>query len=65
MFSDDTVALMHHTARGLLRAINNLATQALVAAFAQDKGIMDESCARAAIVGVTPSSASRRETRHH
>jgi hypothetical protein len=36
MFSDDAVALMHHTARGLPRAINNLATQALVAAFAHD-----------------------------
>jgi type II secretory pathway predicted ATPase ExeA len=53
MFSDDAITLIHHTARGLPRAINNLAIQALVAAFADNKTIVDESSARAAVTEVT------------
>jgi len=34
LFSDDAVALIHNTARGYPRAVNNLAMQALVATFA-------------------------------
>ena len=33
LFSDDAAALIHDAARGLPRAVNNLATQALVAAY--------------------------------
>jgi hypothetical protein len=33
--------------------MNNLAVQALIAAFATDKAIGDESCARAAVTEVT------------
>lgn len=49
LFSDDAVALIHTTARGYPRAVNNLALQALVATFAERKAIVDESAARAAI----------------
>ncbi|MGH9126754.1 MAG: ExeA family protein, partial [Acidimicrobiales bacterium] len=48
IFSDDAVAVIHQVARGLPRAVNNLATQALVAAYADNKSIVDESSARAA-----------------
>lgn len=53
LFSDDAVALIHRTSRGIPRAINNLATQALVAAYADDKAIVDESAARTAVAEVT------------
>jgi type II secretory pathway predicted ATPase ExeA len=53
LFSDDAIALVHQTARGVPRAINNLATQSLVAAFAEGKGIVDESSSRAAVTEVT------------
>jgi type II secretory pathway predicted ATPase ExeA len=53
LFSDDAVALIHQVSRGLPRAVNNLAIQALVAAFATDKSIVDESSARAAVTEVT------------
>ena len=53
LFSDDAVALLHQASRGIPRALNNLATQALVAAFADQKAIVDESSARAAITEVT------------
>lgn len=53
LFSDDAASLIHHTARGIPRAVNNLAIQALVAAFASGKGIVDESSARRAVVEVT------------
>ena len=53
LFSDDAVTLIHDAARGLPRAINNLATQALVAAMAGRKNIVDEQSARAAVTEVT------------
>jgi len=53
LFSDDAVALIHQVSRGLPRAVNNLAIQALVAAFAAGKAIVDESSARAAVTEVT------------
>ncbi len=53
LFSDDAVALVHQTARGIPRAVNNLAVQALVAAFAESKGIVDQSSAQAAVTEVT------------
>ncbi len=49
LFSDDAIALIHQTSRGIPRAINNLAVQALIAAYAETKGIVDESAARAAV----------------
>ncbi|NKQ54297.1 AAA family ATPase [Amycolatopsis sp. K13G38] len=53
LFSDDAAALIHQTSRGYPRAVNNLALQALVAAFADDKTIVDESSARIAVTEVT------------
>jgi type II secretory pathway predicted ATPase ExeA len=53
IFSDDAIGLLHQTSRGIPRAVNNLALQALVAAFADGKGMVDESAARAAITEVT------------
>ena len=53
LFSDDAVALIHQVARGLPRAVNNLALQALVAAYATKKAIVDESSARAAVTEIT------------
>ena len=53
LFSDDAIALIHQVSRGIPRAINNLAIQALVAAYASDKTIVDESSTRAAIAEVT------------
>ncbi len=49
LFSDDAIALIHQVSRGLPRAVNNLAVQALVAGFAAGKAIVDESSARAAV----------------
>jgi len=53
LFSDDALALIHQVSRGLPRAVNNLAVQSLVAAFAESKAIVDESSARAAVTEVT------------
>jgi type II secretory pathway predicted ATPase ExeA len=53
LFSDDAVSLIHQVSRGIPRAVNNLAVQALVAAFADNKAIVDESSARAAVTEVT------------
>ncbi len=53
LFSDDAVAVIHHAARGLPRAVNNLALQALVATFAADKAIVDQAAAKMAVVEVT------------
>jgi type II secretory pathway predicted ATPase ExeA len=53
LFSDDATALIHQVSRGLPRAINNLAVQALIAAYATKKNIVDESSARAAITEIT------------
>jgi type II secretory pathway predicted ATPase ExeA len=53
LFSDDAITLIHQVSRGIPRAINNLAVQSLVAAFADNKSIVDESSTRAAITEVT------------
>ncbi len=53
LFNDDATALIHQVSRGLPRAVNNLAVQALVAAYAANKTIVDESSARAAVAEVT------------
>jgi type II secretory pathway predicted ATPase ExeA len=53
LFSDDAITLIHQVSRGLPRAVNNLAIQSLVAAYATSKAIVDESSARAAIAEVT------------
>ncbi|HPB45929.1 MAG TPA: AAA family ATPase [Microthrixaceae bacterium] len=53
LFSDDAIELIHQVARGLPRAVNNLAVQALIAAYATGRNIVDESSTRTAITEVT------------
>jgi type II secretory pathway predicted ATPase ExeA len=53
LYSDDAVSLIHTTARGYPRAVNNLALQSLVAAYASGKATVDEKSARAAVTEVT------------
>jgi type II secretory pathway predicted ATPase ExeA len=49
LFTEDAMTLIHTTARGYPRAINNLALQSLVAAFASGKNLVDEAAARSAV----------------
>ena len=53
LFSDDATALIHQTSCGHPREVNNLPLQALVAAFAANKAIVDESSTRTAVAEVT------------
>jgi type II secretory pathway predicted ATPase ExeA len=53
LFSDDATTLIHQTSRGYPRGVNNLALQSLIAAFAADKTIVDESATRTAVAEVT------------
>jgi type II secretory pathway predicted ATPase ExeA len=53
LFSDDAIALIHQTSRGYPRAVNNLAVQSLLAAFASSKSVVDESSTRTAVTEVT------------
>jgi type II secretory pathway predicted ATPase ExeA len=53
LLSDDAIALPHQASRGIPRALNNLAVQAPVAAYAEQKAIVDESSARAAVTEIT------------
>lgn len=52
LFSDDAVAVIHHASRGLPRAVNNLALQALIATYAADKAIVDQTAAKMAVTEV-------------
>jgi type II secretory pathway predicted ATPase ExeA len=52
LFSDDAISLIHQTSRGLPRAVNNLALQALIAAFADKKSVVDERSAAAAVTEI-------------
>jgi type II secretory pathway predicted ATPase ExeA len=49
LFTEGALNLIHSTARGHPRAVNNLSLQALVAAFAAGKNLVDEPAARAAV----------------
>jgi type II secretory pathway predicted ATPase ExeA len=53
LFSDDAITLIHQTSRGYPRAVNNVAIQALLAAFAEGKAIVDEHSTRTAVTEVT------------
>ena len=52
LFADDAIALLHRTSRGIPRALNNLATQALIACYAKQNAIVDLDCAQAAVAEV-------------
>lgn len=47
LFTEDPLTLIRATSRGYPRAVNNLSLQALVAAFATGKNLVDEAAARA------------------
>jgi type II secretory pathway predicted ATPase ExeA len=49
LFSGDAVTVIHNAARGYPRAVNNIAVNALMAAFAQNHAIVDEKAARIAV----------------
>ena len=49
LFSTDAVTVIHNAARGYPRAVNNLAINALTAAFARNQAIVDEKAARIAV----------------
>jgi type II secretory pathway predicted ATPase ExeA len=49
LFSDDAITLIHNASRGYPRAVNNLALNALTAAYAHKASIVDEKAARIAI----------------
>jgi type II secretory pathway predicted ATPase ExeA len=53
LFSDDAIDLIHQVSRGLPRMVNNLCVQSLIAAYATNKTIVDESTARIAVSEVT------------
>jgi type II secretory pathway predicted ATPase ExeA len=52
LFSDDALSSIHQAGRGLPRAVNNLARQALVTACANRSAIVDEKATRQAITEV-------------
>lgn len=49
LFSEDAIAAIHQASRGYPRAINNLAVAALIATYAGNKSIVDQSAAQSAI----------------
>ncbi|MGH3886956.1 MAG: ExeA family protein, partial [Pseudonocardiaceae bacterium] len=48
LFSADAITLIHNASRGYPRAVNNLAVNALTAAFTHNSSIVDEKAARMA-----------------
>jgi type II secretory pathway predicted ATPase ExeA len=53
LIADDAAARLHRYANGLPRALNNAATAALMAAAADGKGLVDDTCAKKAIAELT------------
>jgi type II secretory pathway predicted ATPase ExeA len=53
LFSNDAITRIHKASRGLPRAVNNLAVQALIAAYSAKASIVDDKAARAAVTEVT------------
>jgi type II secretory pathway predicted ATPase ExeA len=49
LFADDAIELIHRSARGIPRQLNNTCTQALIACYAKQKTIVDLDCAQAAV----------------
>jgi type II secretory pathway predicted ATPase ExeA len=53
LIADDAAARLHRYANGLPRALNNAATAALMAAAAESKGLVDDTCAKKAVAELT------------
>lgn len=49
LFTEDAITAIHQASRGHPRAVNNLAVSALIATYAADKAIVDQSAAHSAI----------------
>jgi type II secretory pathway predicted ATPase ExeA len=49
LFADDAVARLHKASLGLPRALDNLARDALIAAAADGKALVDDACAKKAV----------------
>ncbi|MFF3820598.1 hypothetical protein ACFYYD_29105 [Streptomyces bluensis] len=49
LFTEDALTLIHTTSRGYPRGVNNHSLQALVAAFATGKNLVDAAAARASM----------------
>ena len=70
LFTEDSLNLIHMTSRGYPRAVNNLALQALVAAFSAGKNLVDETATRSAVSEVVdrhrhPTDHQRHLTDHN
>ena len=59
LFADDAVARLHQAANGLPRALNNLALAALMAAAAEGRDLVDDTCAKRAVVEMTRDNLSQ------
>jgi type II secretory pathway predicted ATPase ExeA len=53
LFADDAIARLHRVAGGLPRKLNNAATAALIAAAADGKQLVDDTCAKRAAAELT------------
>lgn len=53
LFSDDAMARLHQASNGLPRSLNNLARDALIAAAAAHKDLVDDACAKKAVAEFT------------
>jgi len=55
LIAGDAAARLHRYSSGLPRALNNVATAALMAAAADNKGLVDDACAKKAVTELTRS----------
>lgn len=53
LFADDAIARLHRASNGLPRALNNVATAALIAGAADGKDLIDDVCAKKAAAELT------------
>jgi type II secretory pathway predicted ATPase ExeA len=53
LIADDAAARLHRYANGLPRALNNVATAAFMAAAADNKALVDDTCAKKAVAELT------------
>jgi len=53
LFADDAIARLHRVSSGLPRALSNAATAAIIAAAADGKDLIDDTCAKKAVAELT------------
>ena len=59
LFADDAIARLHQASLGLPRALNNLARDAIIAAAATGKDLVDDTCAKRAVAELTAHDAGQ------